>query len=93
MLRLTQDQADDLASEEGIDLDNGDTLELVEVSDWTQDYKYQHAEAIYQHSNGKFYSQHLSRCGSHWDGYELYPSEELYEVEKVEVTTYEWRVV
>lgn len=93
MITLTREQADDLVSEEGLDFEDGSSLELIEFKEWVQYYKDQHSSGIYKHSSGKFYSLGVSRCGSHWDGYEVIPDQKMYEVERVPVFVYEWRKV
>lgn len=61
--------------------------ELVEGSDWTQDYKYQQQTAIVFHKpTGKYYEGTVSRSGSPFTDWEYDSDQTLYEVEKHEET-------
>ena len=79
-------------------MDGDNEFELIEVGDFVQEHKYQNATNIYkQLSTGKMFALDISRSGSyHSDWYYSYEdakSLDLYEVEKVEVTTYEWKQI
>lgn len=73
-------------------------IKIIEESDWINDYKTQYMDKIIG-VGGKFYSVDFDRSGSHWtDWYYGFresgqKSFEWPEVTKVEVVTYEWRVV
>lgn len=73
-------------------------IKVIEESDWTQDHKYQYMYKIIEVA-GKFYSVDFDRSGSPFtDWYYGFQesgqkSFEWPEVTKVEVVTYEWRVV
>ena len=72
----------------------GRDFEIIEQGDWINDGKYQHQETIFRFKT-KFYSIYAGRSGSHFtDWYydsEDWPSKvDASEVEKREVTTYQW---
>lgn len=72
--------------------------DLIEEGDYTQDGKYQFATNVYEHlPTGKYYALDTSRSGSYhsdwYYDYENYESLTLYEVERVEITKYEWKAI
>lgn len=73
-----------------------DGCKIVEQSEWTQEHKCQYMDIIFE-CDEKFYSLSRGRSGSYhtdWHYDSEYQDEfECPEVERVEVTTYEWKPV
>lgn len=81
------------------DEDDHDELGLryVESSPWKDEGKYGYQEVIFEH-DGKFYAITRSRTGSYYTDYYYAEDDwpdmvECLEVEKVSITTHEWRRV
>ena len=78
------------------DLNDKDGIIIVEEGDWIQDGKYQYKTTVFQ-KDDKFYSLTVSRSGSPFTDwyYEWEDTDEFecYEVEKVEITKYVWKVI
>lgn len=72
-------------------------FELIEESEWTQDYKYQNMDVIVKHiPTGKFYEGGVSRSGSPFTDWEYdYGDCTLYEVKRVTetITREVWKAV
>lgn len=88
-IKLTDDQASEIAGEEFLALD-GFEYEFYESSGASDEGKYTTWESIYKRSDGKFFVQYNSKSGSYFSDYEFYYGDELYEVEQKEVVTTEW---
>lgn len=71
-----------------------DDFVLVEKGSWVSDGKYDYCTNIFQRkSDGKYFSQDLTRSGSYFSDYHYEDPEDLYEVERKEVVKIEWNMV
>lgn len=99
-ITLSLEQMEDIfEANEGEELESkGLKIKMIEASDWAQDHKYQYMYIIIEVSD-KFYSVDFDRSGSPFTDWYYgfresgHKSFECFEVKRVEVTTYEWRVV
>ncbi len=67
---------------------------VVEEGDWVSDGKYQSTTHIFQRkSDGKYFAQNWYRSGSYLSDYYYNDPEDLYEVERKEVVTVQWKMV
>lgn len=97
-MKITKRQLEDLYLYERLEV-NGKDLELVETGEWEQDHKFQSLEIIFTDGE-KFYRGYIGRSGSYHSDWiydsEVYGADEIedvYEVEKREVTVTKWVTV
>lgn len=92
-MRLTEEQAEELFKEDGIDLIIG-RLELVESGDWEDGGKWCYAYNIYKDDQtNKFYRATVGRSGSYYSDYCYDYGLDLEEVVQKEVVKKVWKVV
>lgn len=85
-MKLTQEEVKDAV------YDDSDSFEVVEELSWESDGKYDNGEAIVKHiPTGKFYRITGWRTGSYYSEYETEFDTTLEEVQKVQVTRWEWQ--
>jgi hypothetical protein len=71
-----------------------DDFILVEEGEWISDGKYQSCTHVFQRkSDGKYFAQNWYRSGSYHSDYYYNDPEDLYEVERKELVTVQWKMV
>lgn len=79
---------------EDCSFEDEDDFILVEEGEWISDGKYQSCTHVFQRkSDGKYFAQNWYRSGSYHSDYDYNDPEDLYEVERKEVVTIQWKMV
>lgn len=79
---------------EDCSFEDEDDFILVEEGGWGVSGKHEYCTNIFQRkSDGKYFAQDLTRSGSYFSGYHYGDPEDLYEVERKEVVTIQWKMV